>query len=74
MTEGAARTEEIQEDFESKVENLGRGKYGRILKMAHTPTRSEFKKSCYIAALGVVILGGLGFVIMWFMTYLPEYF
>ncbi|MDR3074567.1 MAG: protein translocase SEC61 complex subunit gamma [Candidatus Methanoplasma sp.] len=69
-----AKAEEIQDSFESKTRNLGRGKYGRILKMAHTPTREEYKKTCYIAALGMVILGAVGFVIMWVMTYLPGYF
>ena len=69
-----AKAEEIQDSFESKTRNLGRGKYGRILKMAHTPPREEYKKTCYIAALGMVILGAVGFVIMWVMTYLPGYF
>lgn len=68
------RAEGIQEKLESKAENLGRGKYGRILKMAHTPNRDEFKKTCYIAALGIVVLGVVGFVIFWLMTYLPTYF
>ncbi|MDR1404449.1 MAG: protein translocase SEC61 complex subunit gamma [Candidatus Methanoplasma sp.] len=69
-----AKAEEIQDSFESKTRNLGRGKYGRILKMAHTPTKDEYKKTCYIAALGMVILGAVGFVIMWVMTYLPGHF
>jgi protein transport protein SEC61 subunit gamma-like protein len=68
------RADEIQNSFESKTRNLGRGKYGRILKMARTPTKEEYKKTCYIAALGVVILGAVGFAIMWIMTYLPDYF
>ncbi len=69
-----AKAEEIQDNFESKTRNLGRGKYGRILKMARTPTREEYKKTCYIAALGMVILGAVGFAIMWIMTYLPNHF
>ena len=35
------RAEGIQGKMESKVGNLGKGKYGRILKMAHTPTKDE---------------------------------
>lgn len=69
-----AKAEEIQNSFEAKTKNLGRGKYGRILKMAHTPTREEYKKTCYIAALGMLILGAVGFAIMWVMTYLPNHF
>jgi len=69
-----AKAEEIQESFESKAKNMGRGKYGRILKMARTPTRDEYKKTAYIAALGIIVIGAVGFAIMWLMTYLPTYF
>jgi len=69
-----AKAEEIQESFEAKTKNLGRGKYGRILKMARTPTRDEYKKTAYIAALGIIVIGAVGFAIMWLMTYLPTYF
>jgi len=69
-----SKAEEIQGDFESKIKNLGRGKYGRILKMAHTPTREEYKRTCYIAALGMLLIGGVGFAILWIMTYLPTHF
>jgi len=69
-----SRAEEYQRDFESKAKNIGKGKYGRILKMARTPTREEYKRTCYVAALGLVILGAVGFAIMWLMTYLPHYF
>lgn len=68
------KAEEVQDNFESKVGNFGKGKYGRILKMAHTPNREEYKKTCYIAALGIIVLGAVGFFIMWLMTYLPDYF
>jgi len=69
-----SKAEEIQDGFESRTRNLGRGKYGRILKMAHTPTREEYKRTCYIAAIGLALIGAIGFVIMWIMTYLPNYF
>jgi len=69
-----AKAEEFQDSFESKIKNLGRGKYGRILKMANTPTREEYKKTCYIAAIGMVVIGAVGFAILWVMTYLPSHF
>jgi protein transport protein SEC61 subunit gamma-like protein len=69
-----SKAEEIQDAIESKVGALGRGKYGRIMKMARTPSRDEYKKTCYIAAIGMVILGAVGFAIFWLMTYLPGYF
>jgi protein transport protein SEC61 subunit gamma-like protein len=68
------RAEEIQDDLEATFKNMGKGKYGRILKMARTPNREEYKKTCYIAALGMLVLGAAGFAIMWVMTYLPNYF
>jgi len=68
------RAEEFQGTIESKVGGLGRGKYGRILKMAHTPSKEEYKKTCYIAAIGMLVLGAVGFAIYWLMTYLPTYF
>jgi len=69
-----AKAEEIQDNLESKVRNLGKGKYGRILKMARTPSREEYKKTCYIAAIGIIVIGAVGFAIMWIMTYLPTHF
>jgi protein transport protein SEC61 subunit gamma-like protein len=69
-----SKAEGIQSDFEAKVKNLGRGKYGRILKMAHTPTREEYKRTCYIAAAGMLLIGAVGFAILWIMTYLPTHF
>lgn len=66
--------EDLQDEFETKARGLGKGKYGRIIKMARTPTREEYKKTLAITSIGVVLLGALGFLIMWLMTYLPTYF
>ena len=68
------RSQEIQDDLESKIRTLGKGKYGRILQMAHTPDRDEYLKTSKISAIGIIVLGALGFFIMWLMTYLPDYF
>lgn len=68
------RAEEIQNGLESKISGLGRGKYGRILQMAHTPDKEEYLKTAKISALGIAILGFVGFTVMWIMTYLPDYF
>ena len=38
-------------------------KYFRILKLARTPTREEFTKITLVAALGVLIIGIIGFII-----------
>ena len=65
---------EYQEDIEARVRNLGKGKYGRVLKMARKPSWEEYKKIVQITGIGLIILGAAGFVIMWIMTYLPRYF
>jgi protein transport protein SEC61 subunit gamma-like protein len=66
--------EELQDGFESKVRGFGRGKYGRILRMAHTPSKDEYTKTIYITALGILLIGFVGFAIWWLMTVLPKYF
>jgi protein transport protein SEC61 subunit gamma-like protein len=38
-------------------------KYWRILKLARTPTRDEFRKIALVAAAGVLIVGMIGFLI-----------
>jgi len=38
-------------------------KYWRILKLARTPTRDEFKKIALVAAAGILIVGVFGFLI-----------
>jgi protein transport protein SEC61 subunit gamma and related proteins len=74
MDAETTKASEYQEKVESKFRNLGKGKYGRILKMARTPTNEEYKKTVAITGAGIIIIGALGFVIMWLMTYLPTYF
>ena len=71
---GRTKAEQIQDSLDSRISGIGRGKYGRILQMAHTPDKEEYLKTAKISALGILILGLVGFVVMWIMTYLPEYF
>ena len=37
--------------------------YWRILKLARTPTKEEFRKIALVAAAGVLIVGLIGFLI-----------
>jgi len=76
-TEGATveeKAQDMQDGLESKIGSFGKGKYGRILQMAHTPDKEEYLKTSKVSAIGIIILGALGFAIMWIMTYLPDYF
>ena len=74
MAEEESMAYELQDEFESKARGFGKGKYGRIIKMARTPSREEYVKTLYITGLGIIIIGAAGFVIWWLMTILPTYF
>ena len=74
MNAESTKASDMQDKIESKFRNIGKGKYGRILKMARTPTPEEYRKTVTITGIGIIVLGALGFFIMWLMTYLPTYF
>lgn len=54
---------DTQAKIEARVGHLGRGKYGRVLKMARKPTPEEFRKAALITSIGILFLGALGFTI-----------
>ena len=62
---------EIQKGIEERVKMLGKGKYGRVLKMARKPTNDEYAKTVMITGIGLVLIGGLGFAIYLIVKYLP---
>jgi protein transport protein SEC61 subunit gamma-like protein len=62
----------LQDDIEHMMRRLGKGKYGRVLKMARQPSRDEYMKTVGITSLGIVLLGSLGFVIYLIWTELPR--
>jgi protein transport protein SEC61 subunit gamma and related proteins len=61
-----------QSKIESKIKNTGKGKYGRVLKMARKPTGDEYSKTLIITGIGIVIIGGLGFGIYLIWEYFPD--
>jgi protein transport protein SEC61 subunit gamma-like protein len=65
---------EVQKDVEERVRKIGKGKYGRVIKMARKPTNEEYVRVIQITGLGLALIGGVGFLIYWLMTYLPTYF
>ena len=65
---------EVQKDIEERVQRIGKGKYGRVIKMARKPSTDEYIKVAQITGLGLLLVGGVGFLIYWLMTYLPTYF
>ncbi len=69
-----AKANAAQSKLESRFSNIGKGKYGRILRLCQTPSAEEYKKTLVIVTIGLAILGVVGFGIYWIMTYLPGYF
>ena len=64
------RLEDLEDSITERVKRIGRGKYSRILKMAKKPTRDEFGKSSLITGIGIIIIGGVGFIIYLLMNVL----
>jgi protein transport protein SEC61 subunit gamma-like protein len=65
---------EVQKDVEDRAKKLGKGKYGRVLRMARKPTGEEFIRVIEITGLGLILIGGLGFLIYLIWTSLPGLF
>src|SRR5439155_1656933 len=63
---------DVQRRIEERMKRLGKGKYGRVLKMARKPTSDEYSKVVMITGLGIVAIGALGFVIYLIMRYVPD--
>ena len=56
------RAWDLQYRIEARQKRIGKGKYGRVLKMARKPTNEEFAKTSKITAAGILLIGGLGFL------------
>jgi protein transport protein SEC61 subunit gamma-like protein len=54
---------EVQHRIEVRQERIGKGKYGRVLKMARKPTDEEFARTAKITGLGILAIGAVGFLI-----------
>ncbi len=67
------RTWKVQRRIEERAGRIGKGKYGRILKMARKPDSEEYKKTISICLLGILLIGGVGFLIYWLFANVPKY-
>lgn len=65
---------EVQKDIEERVKRIGKGKYGRVIKMARKPTNDEYIKTVLVTGAGMAIIGGLGFLIYLIWTTIPGWF
>jgi len=59
----------VQVKLEERVKHVGKGRYGRVLKMARKPTGEEYLKTNQITSLGIILVGGLGFFIYWMFEF-----
>ena len=53
----------VQHKIDEREQHIGKGKYGRVLKMARKPTNEEYEKTLKITGLGIMLIGALGFVV-----------
>ena len=53
----------LQHKIEERQQRIGKGKFGRVLKMTRKPTNEEYEKTAKITGLGIMLIGALGFVI-----------
>lgn len=61
---GSAKLNSLYEEYIQK--------YIRVLKLARTPSRDEFSKIAIVAAVGVLVIGLIGFTIYEVMLLLPH--
>ncbi len=74
MADLVEKSWDAQRRIEERMKRLGKGKYGRVLKMARRPTSDEYSKVVLITGLGIVAIGAMGFVIYLLMRYGPDVF
>ena len=67
------RAWDLQHNIEARQKRIGKGKYGRVLKMTRKPTDEEYSKTAKITGLGILMVGGLGFVIYLVITQLAPW-
>ncbi len=69
MDEIVDRSWDLQRRIEEKTKHVGKGRYGRVIKMARKPTGEEYIKVTQIVSIGLLLIGGLGFLIYWIFEY-----
>lgn len=72
MADIVERSWDVQRRIEERMKRLGKGKYGRVLKMARKPTSDEYSRVVLVTGLGIAAIGAMGFVIYLIMRYGPD--
>ncbi len=63
---------DAQHKVEKKLGAIGKGKYARVLRMARKPEPQEVKQTSNVVLIGIAVIGGIGFAIYLFMTWLQK--
>jgi protein transport protein SEC61 subunit gamma-like protein len=69
MSDIVEKSWHLQRRIEEKTKHIGKGKYGRVFKMARKPSGEEYIRISQIVAIGLILIGGLGFLIYWIFEY-----
>ena len=64
---------EAQRRTEERARRVGKGKYGRVLRMARKPTPDEFSRVVMVTGIALLLIGALGFIIYLLMTAFPAW-
>ncbi|MHB8585463.1 MAG: protein translocase SEC61 complex subunit gamma [Thermoplasmatota archaeon] len=66
------RAWDVQSRLESRIDNIGKGRYGRVIKMARKPTPEEWAQVAKVTSIGMVLIGAIGFVIYFSAIQIPH--
>jgi protein transport protein SEC61 subunit gamma-like protein len=69
MKELVDKSWDLQRRLEERTKRIGKGRYGRVIKMARKPTGEEYIRVTQITSIGLLLIGGLGFLIYWLFEY-----
>ena len=73
MSKIVDKSRDVQRLVEDRSKRIGKGKYGRVLRMARKPTPDEFSRVVVVTGLGLLLIGALGFFIYLMMTAFPAW-
>ena len=62
---------QTQNKLEDRFRRIGRGQYGRVLRLARKPTADEFVKSSWVVGIGIAIVGAIGFIVYYIWLKAP---
>ena len=64
---------DLQGEVEQRARRIGKGRYGRVLKMARKPTPKEYRRVIWVVGLGLIVLGIVGFAVYLFIAVVPPW-